>query len=259
MTSFRRYKAIYPFEARDGSEVTIEPGHTLIVGKNAQGMWPSKDKWMHGSNEDTNMEGDFPGNFVEFVEEFVEPEPEPEPVRALPPLPPPPNKPPTPGRGGIQVFPISPSTNMSPHGRSPLHRPMGHSVSQGSVGVSASEEDEEAPPPPPRRATPSSQSHTSYGQPLPGVFENHNSSEDLGSPPPQGPPPAPRPRPRQKRLSEPSKAPLAVEQVPPADQHNWMSVTYQIPVECMACEFVYVIMGTRPYMLMKCFRYCTYM
>lgn len=266
MTSYRRYKAVYPFEARDQSEVTIDPGHTLIVSQNAQGAWPSQDKWMHGSNEDTGLEGDFPGNFVEFVEEFIEPDPEPEPVKVLPPLPPIPDKPPTPGsRGGVQVFPVSPPTTISPHPRppvSPSHRSMGHSMSQGLVGMSTNNE-EEAPPPPPRRGGASSQGY-SYIQPPPGVTENHYTTEDLGSPPPQGPPPAPKPapRPRQKRVSEPSRVATAIEQAMQAaeisDQHNWVAVTYQIPVECAACKFVCVIMGLLPYTYNGCDRYCVW-
>ena len=234
MTSYRRYIARYPFEARDNSEVTIEPEHTLIVGMTPEGLWPSQEKWMHGRNEVTDKEGDFPGNFVEFVEEFVEPEPNNE--KALPPLPPVPVKPSThASRGGVQVFP--PSTSISPppppphSATSPTHRSMGHSFSQGYVGSHPHSDDDEAPPPPPRRQA--------YAQQVPQQVqqENHVSSEE--SSPSQPGPPAPRPKvkPRNKRLSEPTKASNAIANQAEIS-HNWMTVTYQIPVECMACELM---------------------
>ena len=235
MASYRRYRAQFPFDARDDSEVTIEPGHTLIVGKTSEGVWPSQEKWMHGRNEETDEEGDFPGNFVEFVEEFVEPEPD---VnhheKALPPLPPLLEKPSTPAsRGGVQVFP--PSTSISPpppppHIASPTHRSMGHSFSQSTVGSPSHYEEEQAPPPPPRRA-----------QQVPQQ-ENHVSSEKVTTPPPSqpGPPAPPRPKPRAKRHSEPSKASNSMANLAETsnDEHNWMAVTYQIPVECMACKLM---------------------
>ena len=240
MTSYRRYRAVYPFDARDTSEVTIEPGHTLIVGKTSEGVWPSEEKWMHGRNEETDKEGDFPGNFVEFVEEFVEPEPEVNYNESVLPLPPRlPEKPPTPAsRGGVQVFP--PSTSISPpprppHSTSPTHRPMGHSFSQGVVRSHPQYNDEEAPPPPPRRQAPAQQVPQQVHQ------ENHVPFQKATTPPPsQSGQPTPRPRARAKRLSEPSKASNSMANQVEAsnDEHNWMAVTYQIPVECMACKLM---------------------
>ena len=259
MTTYRRYRADYPFSARDSSELTIVPGQTLLVSKNSNGEWPSQEKWMHGRNEVTDMEGGFPGNFVKFVEEFTEPPP-PEAKheeKALPPLPPlPPSKPPAPStRGGIQVFPMisspAPSTSSgtsSPHSAtSPTHhRSMEYnSPSQSSLGGGRgtsppqSTDDEAAPPPPPRlsgRRVPSGSQLPGVNQ-QGGVVENHHHlSQDetfAGAPPPpvasRGPP-IPKPRERRK-LSE----------VP---QHNWVAVSYQIPVECSACELVeYQIYG----------------
>ena len=236
MTTYRRYRASYPFDARDSSEVSIVPGQTLLVSMNAKGEWPSQEKWMHGRNEETDMEGDFPGNFVEFVEEFTEPPPETNhQEKALPPLPPlPPSKPPAPGRGGIQVFP--PSVISPPHSAtSPTHRSMGHSTSHGSIGggdTSQSQPDndnEDSPPPPPPRLSgrrgPSGSQLPMTTQQQQGVVENHQ-DEIVVTPPPvaaRGGPPIPKPRGR--KLSE----------VP---QHCWKAVTYQIPVECSACEFV---------------------
>ena len=267
MTSYRRYRASYPFEARDSSELTITPGDNLLVGKNAQGVWPSQDKWMHGKNEETEQEGDFPGNFVEFVEEFTEPDPEANhQEKALPPLPPLPEKPPPIStRGGVQVLPISTSgSSVSPppppphSATSPTHRPMAHSSSQGSVGHYPTDDDDEAPPPPPRgggrRGTPASP----YAQQQ-TVFENHQSPVEV-MPSHPGPP---KPRPRAKRTSEPSRAGYAVsppdsndqhKRSPPesSDQHKWEAVTYHIPVECMACEFIGVHVVSSVYRIHIC-------
>jgi hypothetical protein len=249
MTTYRRYQASFPFNARDSSELTIKPGQTLLVSKNAKGEWPSQEKWMHGRNEETDMEGDFPGNFVEFMEEFTEQPPETNhEEKVLPPLPPLPSKPPPPSsRGGIQVFPmISPtpspsSITSSPHSAtSPTHhRSTGYSSpSQSSLGGGGSSasparstDDDDAPPPPPRLGG----RRVLSGSQLPAinqqaeVVENHYSlaqDETFASPPPpvasRGPP---IPKPRGRKLSE----------VP---QHNWVAVSYQIPVECNACELV---------------------
>ena len=250
MTTYRRYRASYPFDARDSSELTIVPGQTLLVGKNSNGEWPSQEKWMHGRNEVTDREGDFPGNFVEFVEEFTEPPP-PEAnheEKALPPLPPLPSKPPAPStRGGIQVFPMisspapSPSSvTSSPHSAtSPTHhRSMEYnSPSQSSLGGGRgtsppqSTDDEGAPPPPPRlsgRRVPSGSQLPGVNQ-QGGVVENHHHlSQDetfAGAPPPVASRGPPIPKPRGRKLSE----------VP---QHCWVAVSYQIPVECSACELV---------------------
>ena len=232
MTTYRRYRANYPFDARDDSEVTIVPGETLLVSKNAQGVWPSQDKWMHGRNEETNMEGDFPGNFVEFVEEFTTRAPETNHQKKLPPLPPFPGKPSTPSRsgdrGGVQVLPFSPSVTPPPHSAtSPTHRSMGHSSSQGSIGTTYQPDNDveggSPPPPPPRLSGRRGVSGSQLQGP--GVVENHHSSQQeervITPPPVLGPP---KPKPRGRKLSE----------IP---QHNWKAVMYQIPVECNACEF----------------------
>ena len=241
MTTYRRYRANYPFDARDSSELSIVPGQTLLVGKTAKGEWPSQEKWMHGRNEVTDMEGDFPGNFVEFVEEFTEPPPEIDHgEKALPPLPPLPSKPPPPSsRGGIQVLPFSPGSITSPphSSTSPTHRSMGYSSSQGSLGSGGSSSppqssDDGAPPPPPRlsgRRGPSGSQLPAINQQQQqqGVVENHHSSQDelVVTPPPVASRGPPVPKPRGRKLSE-------------TPQHSWMAVTYQIPVECSACELV---------------------
>ena len=235
MTTYRRYQANYPFDARDSSEVSMSPGQTLLVGKNANGEWPNQEKWMHGRNEVTNVEGDFPGNFVEFVEEFTKPPPEPNhEKKALPPLPPLPSKPPpASSRGGIQVLPFSPaSTTSPPHSStSPTHRSMGYSSLGGGGSTSPPQSnDDEAPPPPPRlsgRRGPSGSQLPAINQQQPGVVENHHSSPDetVVTPPPVASRGPPIPKPRGRKISE-------------TPQHSWMAVTYQIPVECSACELV---------------------
>ena len=237
MTTYRIYKAIFPFDARDDSELTIQPDDLIHVFQNAQGNWPDQEKWMHGKNQDTNVEGDFPGNFVEFVEE-IEPEPEVNHMeKVLPPLPPIPDRHPPPSRGGVQVFPtsLSPQAVTPPpppsHSKSPTHRPMGHT----------NEDDEQAPPPPPRsagrRVTPVSHGHFNYGQQLP-VTENHQTAEEINPPQSAPGPPAPKPRPRVKRVSEPSKANDMIQVESEELPHSWMSVSYQIPVMCMACKLI---------------------
>ena len=233
MTTYRRYQANYPFDARDSSELSIAPGQMLLVSKNAKGEWPSQEKWMHGRNEETDMEGDFPGNFVEFVEEFTESPPE---TKALPPLPQLPSKPPPGSRGGIQVLPFSVSspaaTTSSPprSATSPTHH---------STSPQHSSDNDDAPPPPPRmsgRRGASGSQLPGINQPQQqqqGVVENHRLSQDeiVATPPPVASrgPPVPRPRAR-----KPSETP----------QHSWMAVSYQIPVECNACELAtYQITG----------------
>lgn len=44
---YRIYNAVYPFEARDPSELTIQPGNKLIVYQRA-GVWPDDQRWMNG-------------------------------------------------------------------------------------------------------------------------------------------------------------------------------------------------------------------
>lgn len=190
MASYRRYRANYPFDARDTSELSMKIGDTLLVSPTPQGEWPNHEKWMRGQNETTACEGDFPGGaYVQFVEEFtIDPEPEPEPE--LPPLP-------TRG-GGVQVLPNSMT--------------------------------EDAPPTPPKR-----------GNSATRIPENQDSET-------RAPKAPPRPTPRKRSSSAHQKSPLveslessfnAQLQQTTVDegQHEWVKVSFQIPLRCAACKF----------------------
>ena len=162
MTTYRRYQASFPFDARDESELTIRAGDMLIVGQNVSGGWPDAERWMRARNERSGKEGDFPGTYAEFVEEITIPDPEPK-------------APPIPRR--VE----SASAIQQPH---PVPRPRVKRPSTTSMGG----EFREASPPP----QPSTPSHPSIVQP---------STED---------------------------------------EHDWFKVTFQIPVQCSACECVTV-------------------
>jgi len=168
MTTYRRYQASFPFDARDDSELTIRAGDMLIVGQTVAGGWPDAERWMRARNERSGMEGDFPGTYAEFVEEItipLEPEPEPE-------------APPVPRR--VE----SASAFQQPQPPQPVPRPRVKRPSTASMG---------------------------------GEFHET-------TPPPQ--PSAP---------SHPQLAPPSAE-----DEHDWFKVTFQIPVQCSACEGVCV-------------------
>jgi len=164
MTTYRRYQASFPFDARDDSELTIRTGDMLIVGQTVAGGWPDAERWMRARNERSGMEGDFPGTYAEFVEEItipLEPEPEPE-------------APPVPRR--VE----SASAFQQPQPPQPVPRPRVKRPSTASMGG-----------------------------------ELHETT-----PPPQ--PSAP---------SHPQLAPPSAE-----DEHDWFKVTFQIPVQCSACD-----------------------
>lgn len=71
MASYRVYRACFPFEAREESELTIHEDDTIIVYEKPSGEWPDPEKWMKGINKSSGRKGDFPGTYCEFVEEVV--------------------------------------------------------------------------------------------------------------------------------------------------------------------------------------------
>ena len=48
MATYRLYKALYPFEARDHTELSMLPDDQLIVYMNEDGTWPNENAWMKG-------------------------------------------------------------------------------------------------------------------------------------------------------------------------------------------------------------------
>lgn len=71
MASYRVYRACFPFEAREVSELTIREEDTVIVYEKPNGEWPDPKKWMKGTNQTTGKDGDFPGTYCEFVQEVA--------------------------------------------------------------------------------------------------------------------------------------------------------------------------------------------
>lgn len=228
MTWYRRYKALFQFNARSDAELSMSPEETLLVKKLPDGSWPPAEKWMQGYNEITGNSGEFPGGaYVEFVVEFVhslEVEPSPPPVS-----PPPPEldhwknqAPSVPSPRHSLLQQKLPGMDKAAQQYSSRYEPDNDQSSRGNrMAVAQEEEEEEAPPPPPRRAKPS---------------ENHVTSR--GSLP-QAPP---RPAPRAKRPSVGSSM-VASPTHPTAaaaadiDRHRWVSVTFSIPVLCVGCKF----------------------
>lgn len=193
MATYRRYRANYPFDARDTSELSMSVGDTLLVSPTPQGEWPNHEKWMKGQNENTGSAGDFPGGaYVELMEEFTEPEPD----WAPPPLP-------MRGGPGTHVLPNSVPSHVT----------------------------EDAPPTPPRRGNSASK-----------ISENHDI--EPRTPQPQPPVPAPRKRsaPTQhyptggekKNVESALRLPSPVLE----KSHNWLDVSFQIPIRCSACELL---------------------
>ena len=132
--AYRSYKANFEFVARDTSELSMNDGDLLRVGPTLDGVWPDPGRWMHGTNEATGDEGDFPGTYVEFVAEVMQSEPEAPPP--TPEAPPPAVK--------KRVLPVSPMHQVNSQ----------HTDSISSPAVVELREkggDESPPPPPPRR------------------------------------------------------------------------------------------------------------
>ena len=100
---YRVYKANFSFSAREGSELSIGEGDTVLVSLKPSGEWPDAGKWMKGQNTRTGEFGDFPGTYCEFVSEVAAAAaPDPRPPERTPRSPPPAqdvgNAPPVPPR-----------------------------------------------------------------------------------------------------------------------------------------------------------------
>ena len=69
---YRVYEAVYEFQAREASELSIVEGNRVVVYEKADGSgWPDPAKWMKGMNQATGEMGDFPGTYCKFVEEVA--------------------------------------------------------------------------------------------------------------------------------------------------------------------------------------------
>lgn len=219
MTWYRRYKALFLFEARSGTELTMSPGDTLLVGQLTDGSWPPPNKWMHGMNEATSQQGEFPGDaYVEFVEEFVEPVDSPPEEEEPPPLPPLPPQP-SPRHPSQQGFPLPGLGKPRP---SKNHEPSTANTNAMNLRVSADDVDDDSPPPAPPPRGPSRGS-------LPQLH---------GTTPVAPPKPAPRTAPRKRSEHQNSAASLSSSRATPTaeDQHRWSRVTFSIPVQCAGCK-----------------------
>lgn len=218
-TWYRRYRALYNFEARSDTELSMSSGETLTVTQLANGSWPPPEKWMQGYNEVTNRTGEFPGGaYVEFIEEFViEPEPPPppppelEPRSQAPPLPPQPSPRHMNSQKGFQL----PGMVSRGHGSQSDNDIATYRDS--SPQFAADDLEETPPPPPPRKG---SDSHISRGSlPIP-----------------------PKPQPRAKKISvvqEGSNRAPALNTMA-EDRHTWVRVTFGLPVQCEACKLFYM-------------------
>lgn len=259
MTSYRRYRAEFPFDARDSSELTVHPGDALIVSKTTDGTWPDPAKWMKGRNENTEQFGEFPGTYVKLVEEFtVQDTPPLQPPVAPPSRPPvsppvspssqtPPSRPPVTSPRPPVTSPRPPvSSSSRPPVAPPSHPPTQQPVSPPPMGESS------PPPPVPRRVQSTSKigsaispKHVQLQQQLQSELQQQLQSSK---------PPQPVPKPRVKRPSVSSQgsdtaaerqatSPPPVLQMPPMfsppptpREHEWFKVTFQIPVQCSACD-----------------------
>lgn len=47
---YRIFKAVFPFEARDGTEMTIAVNQILVVYMKDDGTWPVPEGWMKGKD-----------------------------------------------------------------------------------------------------------------------------------------------------------------------------------------------------------------
>jgi hypothetical protein len=84
--AYRVYKAVYPFTARDQTELSMMPGDLLHVGMLDDGTWPNENAWMKGTNQTSRLTGDFPGGSYSVLIDEVNPQP---PVQEKAPTPPP--------------------------------------------------------------------------------------------------------------------------------------------------------------------------
>ena len=210
MTWYRRYKAVYSFEARSETELSMNKEDLLIVQQKPDGTWPTPEKWMEGYNEFSGGTGEFPaGAYVEFLGEFIMP-------NSLPPQP------------AVRALPVLTPRHVAPQGYNNYGESAGLYGSVDSEGVDINderreEEDVVAPPaPPPRRST----------------VEEYTGGYRY-QPPPQT---LPRPTPRKKFSldSKDSVGSIAIgiptHRAGPKFQHNWICVTFRIPVQCSSCK-----------------------
>ncbi|CAB1418759.1 unnamed protein product [Pleuronectes platessa] len=66
-----QYRAIFEYKRERGDDINLQTGDLLTVPKAslmaAEGGERSPKGWLHGTNERTKEQGDFPGTFVEYV------------------------------------------------------------------------------------------------------------------------------------------------------------------------------------------------
>lgn len=258
MTWYRRYKALYDFQARSQAELTMQVDQTLLVELLPDGTWPPPEKWMQGYNEVTSQSGEFPGGaYVELVEEF---EVQPVKSRSPPPLPPgpepggqqqaPPLQPPQPSpRHHPGIAGGFPMPGLAGGGRPPGYAHVNNDQRMTSPKVGEGEE-EEAPPPPPRRVPRGgSEGHISASSLHSPQGRGSDATSPSQAPPPQAPP---KPQPRKGSASASrrrdsgggsgQRGPVLSPVTSPShgslseDKHRWSKVTFSIPVQCTACE-----------------------
>lgn len=229
MTAYRRYRALYNFDARGTAELSMKLDETLTVTQLADGSWPPAEKWMQGYNEVTSQTGEFPGGaYVEFMEEFViEPDPPPPEVeprsQAPPPLPPQPS-PRHNSHPGFQL-PEAPRIGVA----KPVSRGYGSQPEIDATGyrdnsprVAPDDSEETPPPPPPRNIL------------RKGSDSQSSSRGSLPAPPP-------KPQPRTKRVSTGSNSretgtPIHNSLKEEEGGHRWVSMNFGLPVQCAGCK-----------------------
>uniref|UniRef100_A0AAR2L1G4 Phosphatidylinositol 3-kinase regulatory subunit gamma n=1 Tax=Pygocentrus nattereri TaxID=42514 RepID=A0AAR2L1G4_PYGNA len=69
-----QYRALFEYKRERGDDISLQPGDLLTVSKLAlltpdyqEGDEKNPKGWLHGTNERTKENGDFPGTFVEYV------------------------------------------------------------------------------------------------------------------------------------------------------------------------------------------------
>lgn len=69
-----QYRALFEYKRERGDDISLQPGDLLTVLKTSvmsadyqEGDERSPKGWLHGTNERTKENGDFPGTFVEYV------------------------------------------------------------------------------------------------------------------------------------------------------------------------------------------------